>query len=294
MDNTSWSAISADLTKYPRTPHLAGSRLQAGDEGGGQVPYSALAGRYIVVEEKFDGANSGLSFSPGGELMLQSRGHYLVGGGRERQFSLFKKWAVAHESVLLARLEDRYIVFGEWMGKKHSVFYDALPHYHLEFDVFDRRAGHYLSTAARTALLHGLPVLPVAVLYRGRAPRKLADLLALIRHSLAKSAGWRTAFERTVAREGLDLARAWKMSDKSDLAEGVYLKVEEDERVVERLKFVRADFVQSILDANVHHADQPFVPNLLAPGADIFAPQLTMTWEDRGQRGVSDDAPVAG
>jgi len=294
MDISSWSAISADLTKYPRTPHLAGSRLQAGDEGGGQVPYSAIAGRHIVVEEKFDGANSGLSFSAGGELMLQSRGHYLVGGGRERQFSLFKKWAVAHESVLLQRLEDRYIVFGEWMGKKHSVFYDALPHYHLEFDVLDRRSGRYLSTAARAALLHGLPVLPVPVLYRGRAPRKLGDLLALIRPSLGKTPRWRAAFEQTIERERLDLARAWKMSDQSDLAEGLYLKVEEDDRVVERLKFVRADFVQAILDANVHHADQPFVPNLLAPGVDIFAPQLGMGWEDRGLRTVTDNAAGAG
>jgi len=52
--------------------------------------------------------------------------------------------------------------------------------------------------------------------------------------------------------------------------------------VVERYKLVRSDFVQSILDANVHHSEQPFVPNQLAAGADIFAPELSMTWEDLG------------
>ncbi|WP_239080753.1 ATP-binding protein [Paractinoplanes brasiliensis] len=45
------------LTKYPRTPHLAGSRLQPGDEDLSQTPFAEPAGRHLVVEEKLDGAN---------------------------------------------------------------------------------------------------------------------------------------------------------------------------------------------------------------------------------------------
>lgn len=101
-----------ELLKFPRTGHIEGSRLQKGDEDCTHVPYSKIAGRYIVAEEKLDGANSGASFSEGAELLLQSRGHYLSGGGRERQFNLFKRWATAHESVLLACLEDRYVMYG--------------------------------------------------------------------------------------------------------------------------------------------------------------------------------------
>ena len=33
------------IIKYPRTPHLAGSRLQPGDEDLSQVPFSCPAGR---------------------------------------------------------------------------------------------------------------------------------------------------------------------------------------------------------------------------------------------------------
>ena len=77
-----------ELIKYPRTPHLESSRLQSGDIEHGQQPYHLLAGQYIVVEEKLDGANCAISFSESGELLLQSRGHYLTGGGRERQFNL--------------------------------------------------------------------------------------------------------------------------------------------------------------------------------------------------------------
>jgi hypothetical protein len=40
-----------------------------------------------------DGANCGISFNPDGELLLQSRGHYLTGGGREKHFTLFKQMA---------------------------------------------------------------------------------------------------------------------------------------------------------------------------------------------------------
>lgn len=303
-----------EILKYPRTPHLEGSRLQKGDEGYEHVPYSRIAGRYIVVEEKIDGGNSGISYSPGGEQLLQSRGHYLTGGGSERQFALFKRWAAAHEDRFLEALEDRYVMYGEWTHKKHSVFYDWLPHYFHEFDVWDRSRGVFLSTAARQELLHKVPVLSVPVLFRGRAPSRLIELFMLLwracdptrlwenerslnfsrirgysdmlLHSFGKSEDWRDTFEKTVKQQGYDLAKCWKQTDSSDKSEGLYIKVEEDGVVVERYKWVRHDFVQTILDSAVHHSKQPFVPNQLAPHVDIFAPELTHSWETRGLRCV--------
>lgn len=281
-------AQSLELFRYPRTPHLEGSRLQEGDHGHDHVPYRELRGLRLVVEEKLDGANTGISFSPAGELLLQSRGHYLVGGGRERQFNFIKAWAQAHADWLLQRLEDRYVMYGETMSKKHSVFYDALPHHFFEFDVLDRRTGWFLSTAARRELLAGGPVLSVPVLYDGLAPARLADLKALLRPSLAKTARWRDAFEATVRREGLDLALAWKQCDKSDLSEGLYLKVEADGQTLGRYKWVRADFVQAILASEKHHSEQPYVPNQLAPGVDLYAPRPRVDWDTlRGDREAS-------
>ena len=81
------------LHKYPRTHHLEGSRLQPGDEDSRSVPFADLAGRHLVVEEKLDGANAGMSFDAAGRLWLQSRGHFLTGGAREKHFALFKRWA---------------------------------------------------------------------------------------------------------------------------------------------------------------------------------------------------------
>lgn len=274
-----FEVISLDIYKYPRTPHLESSRLQAGDEECGQVPYSAYKGKYLVLEEKLDGGNSGISFTPAGEMLLQSRGHYLIGGGRERQFNLFKQWANAHEDWLMTRLEDRYVMYGEWMHKKHSVFYDRLPHYFCEFDVLEKSTQKFLSTAARRQLLADGPVLSVPVLFEGIAPAKLSQLWDLVQPSLARSSAWRDVFERVIRQERLDLEKAWKQCDKSERAEGLYGKVEESGETVDRFKLVRADFVQAILDSDKHHAEQPFVPNQLHPLADIFAPRLTVGWE---------------
>jgi hypothetical protein len=69
------------ITKYPRTPHLEGSRLQPGDEDLDQIPLAELRGAYVVVEEKLDGANAGISIADG-KPRLQSRGHVLLGGPR--------------------------------------------------------------------------------------------------------------------------------------------------------------------------------------------------------------------
>lgn len=268
------------IVKYPRTPHLEGSRLQAGDEDVSQVPYADLAGKYIVVEEKMDGANAGLRFGPDADVRLQSRGHYLVGGAREKHFNQFKSWASAHEERLFDLLGDRYLMYGEWMAAKHTVFYDRLPHYFLEFDVYDLREEAFLSTAARRDLIDDAPVASVPVLYEGPAPRRFGDLLALIRPSLAKSAKWRDALAAAASRQGIDVARVLAETEDSDLSEGLYVKVEEGRRAVARFKWVRADFLQSLLDSDSHWLSRPILPNQLAPGADIFAPSLTTGWPD--------------
>lgn len=277
---------SLTISKYPRTPHLEGSRLQEGDDGSDQIPLKSLAGRHVVIEEKLDGANSGISFSSAADLLLQSRGHYLAGGGSERQFNLLKVWAAAHEAALLERLEDRFVLYGEWTYAKHSVFYDQLPHHFHEFDVLDKATGEFLSTARRQELLKGSPVLPVPVLYEGLMPTEPSQLRALLQPSLGKHHAWRRSFETVVRREGLPLALCWQQTNGSDLAEGLYLKVEEGGRVVERYKFVRADFLQTILDSGSHHNVRPIVPNGLAAGVDLYSPQPQVTWEDLGLRTI--------
>lgn len=261
--------MSVPIVKYPRTPHLAGSRLQPGDSSDGQVAVERLRGGGLVVEEKIDGANCGLSFDGDWNMVLQSRGHALTGGPRERQFDLFKAWARAHEEELLDRLEDRYLMYGEWCLAKHTVFYDALPHYFLEFDVYDRKDGFFLSTAARQELLGGSCIAPVPIVHEGPvAGRK--ELESLIGPSLYKTPDWRENLRLAAEAAGIDPDRVLAETEASDLAEGLYVKHEDGDRVIGRYKFVRADFLQAILDSGSHWADRPIVGNRLSPGVDIL------------------------
>jgi hypothetical protein len=42
--------------------------------------------------------------------------------------------------------------------------------------------------------------------------------------------------------------------------------------VTERYKYVRADFLATVLDAGSHWLDRPIIPNRLEPGSDLFDP----------------------
>lgn len=251
------------LKKYPRTQHLETSRLQHGDHDLEAVAFADLRDQFTIVEEKMDGANAGLSFDEHGRLLLQSRGHYLVGGPRERHFDRFKQWAATHAMDLHQALGERFIMYGEWMYAKHTCFYDRLPAYFMEFDIYDRQHDLFLSTARRRHLLAGLPVVSVAVLWQGR-PRKLGDITEHNGPSLFKSPQWRDRLVEAGAAAGVPAAQVLAETDRHDAMEGLYLKIEDDQRVQQRLKWVRPSFHSALADSGSHWLDRPIVVNRLA------------------------------
>jgi hypothetical protein len=256
--------------KYPRTHHLEGSRLQPGDHDLAAVPFASLAGGDLIVEEKLDGANAAVSFASDGKLLLQSRGHYLSGGEREQHFNLFKTWAAAQQARLRQVLGARYVMYGEWLYAKHTIFYDRLPHYFLEFDVLDTEADLFLSTEQRRRLLRGAPVVSVPVLRAGKFSR-LKQLTSLVGASLYQSGAWRESLRAAAAGRDLDVERALRETDGSDEAEGLYIKHEDQERVIGRYKWIRKSFLTAVVDSGTHWLARPIIPNRLADGVDIFA-----------------------
>lgn len=255
------------LRKYPRTRHILDSALQPGDEDLSRAGFAEISGRHLVVEEKVDGANAALSFDAEGRLLLQSRGHYLTGGGRERHFDALKRWAHERSAALKDILGSRFIVYGEWLYAKHTVYYDALPHYFLEFDVLDTERDEFLSTPRRRALLGPLGLASVPVLHEGPVASPEA-LKAMIGPSAFKSPSWRQRLEADAA-VGAQRARiALRQTDASDLMEGLYIKVEERDCVAERFKYVRHGFLTTVLDSESHWQTRPILPNRLAGGED--------------------------
>lgn len=197
------------IYKYPRTHHIQGSRLQPGDEDLYSVPFIAIQNQYVVVEEKVDGANAAISFTPNGEIRLQSRGHYLTGGAREKHFNLFKQWANTYVVAFWQVLGSRFILFGEWLYAKHTVFYDALPHYFLEYDVLDLEKQVFLSTTSRQQLLAGLLLVSVPVLFSGRI-KSYQQLLGFMSKSHYQTTAHLERFRQICQEKGIDVERSLK------------------------------------------------------------------------------------
>ncbi|HLO84435.1 MAG TPA: RNA ligase family protein [Nostocaceae cyanobacterium] len=259
----------SQIYKYPRTHHIEGSRLQPGDEDLDSIPFANIKDKYVVVEEKVDGANAAISFDNNGQLRLQSRGHYLTGGAREKHFNLFKQWANTHAAAFWQVLGSRYILFGEWLYAKHTVFYDALPHYFLEYDVLDLEKQEFLSTNSRQNLLANLPLVSVPVLFTGKL-QSHKQLMGLLGESYYQTPAHLYKFQQLCQAQSLDVERSLKQTDQSGLMEGLYIKVETENTVTARYKYVRSSFLTTIQQSDGHWLNRPIIPNQLRPDVNLF------------------------
>jgi hypothetical protein len=240
-----------EFVKYPRTPHLFGSKGTDDDKHLGQAESARfVADPSLIVEEKLDGTNVGIHFTGEGALVLQCRGH-LITEGMHPQYDLFKQWAAVKRPVLEERLGDQLILFGEWVYARHTVYYRRLPHYFFEFDIYDKRTGAFLSLERRLTLMEGAGVPTVPVLHAGATRRERLE--ALIGPSRFGS-----RFENPLTGR------------TDDLMEGLYLRTEADGVVTGRAKIVRPEFVERVKRSE-HWQHQAMTPNLLEEGADIWS-----------------------
>jgi hypothetical protein len=244
-------ATRDDFIKYPRTPHLFGSKGTDDDKHLGRKESEAfIADPSLIVEEKLDGTNVGIHFTSGGRMVLQCRGHEIT-EGMHPQYDLFKQWTSVKRPALEAMLGGQFILYGEWLYAKHSIHYRKLPHYFFEFDIYDKDAGQFLALEARFTLLEGTGIHTVPVIHRGAAT---ADEL----RSLIGPSAFGSAFDNP-------------LTDRMDLLmEGLYLRTEADGRVTGRAKMVRPEFVEKVKQSD-HWQHQGMVPNELVERAEIWA-----------------------
>ena len=208
-----------DFFRFPHTPHLVW--LGAGQPRDDKVLAPAEARAFlacgeVVVEEKVDGANLGFSVDQDGALRAQNRGQYLNLGALVGQWKPLRQWLSTRRHALAEALEPNLMLFGEWCYARHSVRYSRLPDWFLAFDVYDRSQGVFWDVGARNRLAGRLGLAPVPELGRGRFD--LETLTRLLGHS--------------------------RLTDGP--AEGIYVRREAQGRLLERVKLVRAEFVQAI------------------------------------------------
>ena len=207
-----------DFFRFPHTPHLAWLAPGAPREDKVLAPdevRSLLSGE-LIVEEKVDGANLGLSVAQDGALLGQNRGSYLDLSSPAGQWKPLQRWLATRRPALTQALAPDLILFGEWCYAVHSVRYTRLPDWFLAFDVYDRAQGKFWSVERRNQLTRQLQIATAPELGRGRFT--LSQLKSLLGSS--------------------------KLTDGP--AEGLYVRREEDGHLLARAKIVRAEFVQQI------------------------------------------------
>ena len=170
----------ADFFRFPHTPHLAwlGEGSPRDDKVMSPNEVTALLAGDVVVEEKLDGANVGLSLALDGSLRAQNRGQYLA-EPHAGQFARLPSWLAQHGEGLHAVLKPNLILFGEWCAARHSLGYAMLPDWFLLFDVYDRVAGHFWSTPRRNELASSAGLVTVPPVLHGKTTVfKLQKLVA--------------------------------------------------------------------------------------------------------------------
>lgn len=216
-----------NFPKYPRTYHLVGSK---GTKDIKDVPFSTILNTPIVIEEKVDGSCVGIGFEQG-RIIIKHRNQEVNG----EQWDLLKSWTSQNEEILYECLEEKYIMYGEWLFATHTIPYDKLPQYFLEYDVFDTQTQRFLSTPKRRQLLAKTPIISVQVLAQGlfKTPQ---EVLRHLGQSVYRSQG---------------------------SMEGLYLKIEDADKVISRYKYIVKDFLDQILSSDTHWSFRTLTKNLV-------------------------------
>lgn len=208
-----------DFFRFPHTPHIAwlADGVPRDDKVLSHAEAAGLLAGEVVIEEKLDGANLGLSVSPEGVLRAQNRGQYLT-PAFHGQFARLGPWLAAHEDRLFDALGTHLIAFGEWCAARHSLDYTSLPDWLLVFDVYDRATDQFWSTERRNVWAAKLGLMTVPRLHAG-----LVDM-----HQLQE---WVHA-KHSQFRQGP--------------LEGLVIRRENGDWLEQRAKLVRTDFTQAI------------------------------------------------
>ena len=210
------------LIKFPRTPILFNYDKEYRDDIVLQN-IGEFVGKHaheVIVEEKVDGANIGISIDKDYNVILQNRSHYITCNYSE-QFKSINNWVNKMLGDLYTILKSpRYILYGEWLYAKHSIHYDNLKDYFMAFDIFDKFENKFLSREKFIERLEGTNIIPVRTIMKAHFSTKEQIINLLSTPS----------------------------SFYDGPIEGVYLRIDnidKDGYLHKRAKLVRSDFIQT-------------------------------------------------
>lgn len=205
------------ISKYPRTKHL----INFGSVSRDDLIFSKekckdFLDNVLFIEEKLDGANIGIRINKDYKIIVQNRSHY-VDSSYHPQFKLLDKWISEHSGDLFDILEiENEILFGEWLYMCHSIHYTKLPDYFIAFDIFNSKSNKFLSRNKLEDRLKGTNIKIIPLLSKKKVTR--TELIELLKIKSAYYDGF---------------------------VEGLYLRICDENRTLNRGKIVRADFINN-------------------------------------------------
>eukprot|EP01118_Nematostelium_gracile_P016185 TRINITY_DN6645_c0_g1_i1.p1 TRINITY_DN6645_c0_g1~~TRINITY_DN6645_c0_g1_i1.p1 ORF type:complete len:228 (-),score=44.63 TRINITY_DN6645_c0_g1_i1:18-701(-) len=204
-----------EFFKFPKTEHMAGSCV-VDDDLSMEASQLMLvgAGKRLIIQEKVDGSNVSIHFNGPWDPVIQKRSG-LLATKEKPQYDVFRNWCYENMEELYAILKEEYCLFGEWLWCKHGIEYDELPSYFSAFDIMRKSDGVFLSNAKVREMLKDSNICCVPNLYDGDIRRDLDNFIPslIVKSKFGK-----------------------------EIAEGVYIRIEDEQKVLLRCKYRRKNF----------------------------------------------------
>ena len=216
------------LPIYPRTKHLCYKpNAQRLDLIANEKECETLfTNDNVFIEEKVDGANCGICFYEDNPV-IRNRNNILnkAKSGHLRtpaKIQFAPLWNFCYENrENFNQINDlcgyEVSVYGEWLYALHGIEYDQLPCYFVAFDLYDWEKDIFVNTGQARDLLKKSGFVIPPLLHKGKIPSF---------EFLEKFMEEKSPFSSLDRREGL------------------YIKICDERKVTDRLKWVRTDFIQ--------------------------------------------------
>ena len=251
------------LHKFPRTSHLlnpGGTAVTRDDlllppheaalfyaDAGKSKSFTVggIKNRIVIVQEKVDGANLGISLTSDFKFVFQNRSSFVTAASGT-QWKALDTWVAAHRHELLEFMEpNRHVLFGEWCRIQHSVFYDQLPDTFVAFDLYDSQAHRPSDSKEKQALAKSKKSSSSNKILSGRFYSH-ARLQKILQETSIVSVPVLTKQKFDSASQLLELLESQSAYRKTGFLEGIYLRIDGEDYLESRCKLVRPDFVQGI------------------------------------------------
>ena len=218
--------LSSLLPEFPRTPHLPIEANAASDDKVCSIDDLRwlLSQTRVVVEEKLDGANSGITIH-NDQPVIRNRSkilskNYNAKGKAKVQFVAIWTWFYDNKNKI-QKLADILgfmpSIYGEWLYAKHTTHYDSLPDLFVAYDIYNPSTKEFLDPLVSRALLTDVGFSVPPLRFKGQVD--IDTLLAL----------------RNMKSE----------FSTSQACEGVYIKVGDANKMTARFKMVAQTFSPS-------------------------------------------------